>query len=438
MKRREWMAVVVGMSVVGASATHAQVRGTVFGPGSRSYPIAVSPLKDQSDRGTGAKLAVEFADIVVRDLDLAGLFKIIDRSAYIEPPDTTGITAEQINFDNWSVIGALALVKGSVQSVGNDLTVEARLFDVYQRRQLVGRRYRGDSPTQVRRIANRFADEIMAQFTGERGPFDSRIAFVSTRGGRFKNLYVMSLDGGDLLQVTSGKTLDLSPSWSIDNRSLLYTSYKRGNPDLYSLDLIASRETRLSAEKGLNLGGKWSPDGSRLAVALEDKGNSDIFLLDRDGKVIRRLTDHWGIDVSPSWSPDGQHLAFCSDRSGVPQIYIINADGTGVHRVSTEGNYNTSPAWSPKGDRIAYTGRAGGRFNVFTVKVDGSETQQLTSGQGSNEDPSWAPDGRYIVFSSTRTGAALLYVMDRTGTSQVALTHGSGDDTSPTWSRWLE
>jgi len=436
--RRLWMTAAVGLCWIAAAAAHAQVRGTVFGPGSRSYPIAVSPLKDQSDRGAGAKLAVEFADIVAHDLDLAGLFKIIDRSAYIEPADTTGITAEQINFDNWSVIGALALVKGSVQLVGNDLTVEARLFDVYQRRQLVGRRYRGDTPTQIRRIANRFADEIMAQFTGERGPFDSRIAFVSTRGGRFKNLYVMSLDGGDLLQVTSGKTLDLSPSWSPDNRSLLYTSYKRGNPDLYSLDLIASRETRLSAESGLNLGGKWAPDGSRLAVTLEDKGNPDIFLLDREGKVIRRLTDNWGIDVSPSWSPDGQRLAFCSDRSGAPQIYVVNADGTGVRRVSTEGNYNTSPAWSPKGDRIAYTGRGGGRFNVFTVKPDGSDTQQLTSGQGSNEDPSWAPDGRYILFSSTRTGAALLYVMDRTGTSQIALTHGSGDDTSPTWSRWLE
>lgn len=437
MRRPMWLWVLLLWGLA-ASSVRAQTSLTVAGPGTRSYPIAVSPLKDQSDRGAGGKLAVEFADIVVHDLDLSGLFKIIDRAAYIEPPDTTGITAEQINFDNWSVIGALGLVKGSIQLVGNDLTIEARLFDVYQRRQLVGRRYKGDTPSQIRRIANRFADEIIAQFTGERGPFDTRVAFVSTRGGRFKNIYVMSLDGGDLLQVTSGKTLDLAPSWNPDNRSLLYTSYKRGNPDLYSLDIVGSRETRLSAERGLNLGGKWAPDGSRLALALEDKGNSDIFILDHDGRVIRRVTDHWGIDVSPSWSPDGQRIAFCSDRSGVPQIYVINTDGSGLRRVSTEGNYNTSPAWSPKGDLIAYTGRSSGRFNVFTVKTDGTEVRQLTSGKGSNEDPSWSPDGRYIVFSSTRTGTALLYVMDRTGTSQVALTHGAGDDTSPTWSRWLE
>ncbi|MBI4517810.1 MAG: Tol-Pal system beta propeller repeat protein TolB [Deltaproteobacteria bacterium] len=435
---RGWLVatVLVGIGALAPLAAQAQTKLSVTGPGSHSYPIAISPLKDLSQNGAGAKLAGEFADILSRDLELAGLFRIIDRQAYIEQPETSGITAEQINFANWSVIGALALVKGSLQISGDELTVEVRLFDVFQQRQLAGRRYRY-SPPQIRRIANRFADEIMEVFTNERGPFDSRIAFVSTRGGRFKNIYVMSPDGGDLLQVTSGKTIDLSPSWSPDARSLLYTSYKKGNPDLYLLDLIGVREVRLSAEKGLNLGGKWSPDGSRLAVALEDQGNSDIFLLDREGRLIRRLTEHWAIDVSPSWSPDGQRLAFCSNRSGTPHIYVMHADGSGVTRISHEGNYNTSPAWSPKGDRIAYVGRSG-RFNIFTVKTDGSGTKQITNGEGNNEDPSWAPDGRYLVFSSTRGGASLLYVTDQNGTSQVPLTRGGGDDTSASWSRWLE
>jgi TolB protein len=428
------------MLVVAATAVEpvrAQVRGQILGPGSRSYPIAVAQLKDTSPRGAGAKLAVEFADILSRDLEISGLFRILDRASYIEQPDTAGLTAEQTNFDNWSVIGALALVKGSVQLTGDTMTVEVRLFDVYQRRQLAGRRYTNAAPTQMRRVANRFADEVMAAFTGERGPFDTRVAFVSTRGGRFKNLYVSSLDGGDLLQVTSGKTLDLSPAWGKDARSVLYTSYKRGNPDLYLLDFVASREVRLSSERGLNLGGEWSPDGSRIAVAIEDQGNSDIFLLDREGRVLRRLTDHYAIDVSPSWSPDGTRVAFCSNRGGTPQIYVMNTDGSGVKRVTYDGSYNTSPAWSPTGDLIAYVGRAG-QFNLHTVKVDGSDPRQLTSGQGNNEDPSWAPDGRYLVFSSTRGGAALLYVTDRSGASQVALTHGAGDDTSPAWSRWLE
>jgi TolB protein len=436
---RLWLAtVVVTAAVFGWLARgEAQVRGTIFGPGARSYPIAVSPLKNLSASSPGSPLANQFAEIVSTDLTLSGYFKVLDRAAYIEKPEASGYTVDSINFDNWSVIGALALVKGAYAIDGDNLTLEIRLFDVYQRRQLSGRRYHG-SVGEIRRMANKFADEVMAQFTGERGPFDSRFAFVSTRDGRLKEIYAMSPDGGDLQQVTKTQTLNLSPSWSPDNHTLLYTSYKRGNPDLYAIDLLSGREVGVSQRAGLNLAGKFSPDGSKIALTIEDQGNADIALVDRTGKLIRRLTDSWAIDVSPSWSPDGRQVAFCSNRAGGPQIYVVGMDGGEARRVTFSGNYNTSPAWSPKGDRIAYVSRSDGGFNLFTAKVDGSDTRQLTQGSGNNEDPNWAPDGRYLVFSSSRTGRKKLFITDDTGSSQVQLTRGGGDDTSPTWSRWLE
>ena len=435
--KRLWLvgAVTLGLVIGAANTGVAQVRGTIFGPGTRSYPVAISPLKALA--GDGTDLGARFTDIIGRDLTLAGYFKVLDRAAYIEKPESSGYTTESINFDNWSVIGALALVKGAYTVEGDNLVLEVRLFDVYQRKQLAGRRYHG-SVNELRRMANKFADEIMLQFTGERGPFDTRIAFVSNRDSRFKEIYVMSPDEGDLQQVTRDQTLDLSPAWTPDSRSLLYTSYRRGNPDLYILDWTTGHDTRLSQRPGLNLGGRSSPDGSAIAVTVEDNGNSDIVLLDRSGKVTRRITDNWAIDVSPSWSPDGRQIAFCSNRSGGPQIYVTSADGSEARRITFSGSYNTSPAWSPKGDRIAYVSRMDGGFNLFTVKTDGSDPVQLTQGAGDNEDPSWAPDGRYIVFSSSRTGRKKLFVTDASGSSQVQLTHGGGDDTSPTWSRWLE
>src|SRR5262245_4461324 len=188
----------------GARPGYAQVRGTIFGPGARNYPVAIAPLKNEGG-STGKDLGTRFADIIGRDLTLAGYFKVLDRNAYIEKSDS-GYTADSINFDNWSVIGALALVAGGYRLEGDTLTIEVRLFDVYQRRQLTGRRYHG-SVDDLRRMANRFADEIMQQFTGERGPFDARLAFVSTRDGRFKELYTMSVDGGDLQQLTRNQTI---------------------------------------------------------------------------------------------------------------------------------------------------------------------------------------------------------------------------------------
>jgi len=437
MKRARIIVVTAVVCVLWCRTADAQVRGTIFGPGARSYPIAVSPIRDLSQGVAGKDAGARFADVLERDLTIAGLFKVLDRSAFIEKPETSGYTVDSINFDNWSVLGALALVKGAYTVDGDNLSLEVRLFDVYQRRQLTGRRYQG-SLGEVRRMANRFADEILQQFTGERGPFDSRLAFVSTRDSRFKEIYVMSPDGGDIRQITRDQTIALSPSWSPNVETLYYTSYKRGNPDLFSVSLIGGRETMISKRKGLNLGGRPAPDGSPLAVTLETDGNADIVLMSPNGEILRRLTDTWAIDVSPSWSPDGTQLAFCSNRAGSPQIYVMSASGGEARRVSYSGTYNTSPAWSPKGDRIAYVNRSEGQFNIFSVKTDGTDARQLTQDAGNNEDPSWAPDGRYMVFSSSRTGRKKLFVTDATGAVQVQLTRGGGDDTSPAWSRWLE
>ena len=416
-----------------ASPAPAQVRSTIIGPGVKRYPIAISPLKGIA----GGAASDQFGRVLARDLELSGLFRVIPSDTYLEDAQSSGVTAESINFDNWSVVGALALVKGSAERRSDDLTIEARLFDVAQHRQLAGRRFHGRA-TDEARIANRFADEIIAYFTGERGPFDSQIAFLSTRGGRFKDVYTMNADGTDVRRITNDNTLNLSPSWAPDGRGLVLTSYRRGNPDLFSLALPAGRVTKLSSLRGLNLGGHWAPDGRRIAVTIEYDGNPDIALLNADGSLLRRLTDHWAVDVSPSWSPDGQQLAFCSDRSGAPQIYVMGVDGGAVRRVSTAGSYNTSPSWAPKGDHIAYASRVAGRFQIFTVKTDGSDVRQVTSSAGSNEDPSWSPDGRYLVFSSTRRGPSMLYLADAAGANQVELTEGNGSDSSPSWSGWLE
>ena len=415
------------LSLALAAPAAAQVTGRIVGPGATRLEIAVSPLAQEGgSQGDGER----FAEVLARNLTLSGIFRVLDAKAYIEGP--TPIDAEQVNFANWSVLGAKALVKGTMRQSGDRVEVEARLFDVGQRSQLGGARYEG-AASDLTRIARRFADKVMELVTGEAGPFDSRIAFTSRRSGRLKDIFAMSVDGYDVVQVTKNRTINLAPSWHPGATSLLFTSYQDGNPSLFSIDVVGRSQRRLSAVRGLNLGGRWSPDGSTIAISLERGGNSNLYLLDSSGEVRQQLTKTPEIDVSPSWSPDGSRIAFVSSRGGGPQVYVMNADGSGERRLTFQGSYNTSPSWSPKGDLIAYVGRDRG-FNVFTVSVDGGQVRQITSGQGNNEDPSFSPDGRYLVFSSTRVGRPALFLSDLSGAHQVQLTKSGGDDTSPAWS----
>lgn len=416
---------------------YGQVKGLIVGPGAERYPIAVSPLKNLGSGEDPKKLSEAIADTISRDLVLSGWFRVLDRSAYIEDPQRTGITLGSFDFRDWSILGAEALIKGGFNLQGEDLQAELRLFDVYQAKEVVGKRYTGKAKD-FRRVAHKFSDEIIFQFTGVRGVFDTRIAYVSNSGGRFKEIFVSHLDGSEKVQVTNNRTINLSPTWTPDGRSILYTSYKEGGPGLYLFDLFAGKDTKFSARGGLNLGGKWSPDGKLAAVALERDGNTDLYLLDRTGKIVRRLTDDSSIDISPTWSPDGTRLAFVSNRSGTPQLYVLDLASGKTRRLTYSGGYNTSPDWSPKGDRIAYTGRTSGRFNIYSIDAQGGDPQLLTSNSGDNEDASWSPDGRFIAFASNRRGRYQIHVMQANGENQQRLTASGGDDTNPSWSVRLE
>ena len=290
------------------------------------------------------------------------------------------------------------------------------------------------------RWAERFADGILRVLTRVRGPFESRIAFISTRAGGAKDLFVMTFDSPPR-RLTADSSIVLSPSWDPQARRLLFASYRSGSPSLYMLDYdVGPGEGAMRQKIAAQVlsGGVWSPNGALIAATVAVGGNPEIVLFHPDGTVARRLTRHPGIDVSPTWSPDGREIAFCSDRKGGPQIFAVEVSTGNMRRVTYGGHYNTSPAWSPRRNEIAYAGRVEGRFQIFTVDGRGGRGNRLTADPGDNEDPAWSPNGRYLVYSSTNGGQAHLWIMDRHGTMRKQLTHGEGDDTSPAWSPRLK
>jgi TolB protein len=418
-------------------ANAAQVSLEVVGQGMPKYPIAISPLKNTGTAGDPQRISTGIADSIVYDLDLSGWFRVLDRAAYIEDPQKSGDTLGTFDFKDWSTIGSVGLVKGRFAVQGDELTVELRLFDVAQAKELIGKRYVAKMKD-YRRVAHKFADEIINQFTGTPGVFNTRIAYASTSGGRFKEIYVAHLDGTERFQVTNNRTINLSPSWTNGGKSIIYMSYKDRSPALYQFELFTGKEVKWSPANGHYIGGQASPDGQYVAATLEKGGDSDLYLMNTNGKVVRQLTSGPAIEVSPAWSPDGRQIVYVSDRGGSPQLYILDVAGGKSRRLTYTGSYNTAPAWSPKGDRIAYTGRVGKRFAIFTIGVDGNDPRQLTQDSFDSEDPCWAPDGRFIAFASNRAGRYHLYVMQAGGENQRRLTGSGGDDTKPSWSPRLE
>lgn len=443
--RRVLPAVVVAVAIVAAvlpaNVARAQsIKMQIVGPGSTLAPIAVSGLKNLGgdDRHAASN---RFVGILRRDLTLSGFFKLISPKAYIEDPQKSGYDLGKFNFADWSSLNADFLVKGGISVSGDQISLEALLFDVAQQRRMFGTRFTG-GPGDIPQMARRFADSILKAVTGKRGPFDTRIAFVSTRGGRFKEVYLAAPDGGDLFRVTDNRTINLFPDFGRGPSSVLYLSYKTGKPALYLFNVAHRTEVRLESSRGMMVGGALSPDGNHIVAAIEHAGHTNLYLLDRTGQEIRPLTRGGAINVTPAFSSDGTLLAFTSDRSGTPQVYVMNPTGGRARRITYQGTYNTSPAFSPDGKWIAYQGRSGGTFNIFIIPTAGGNPAQLTQGAGSSQSPCWSPDGRYLVFSSRRGGRNRLYLMQvntqtESGNIISALMEDNGNDSSPAWSWWL-
>lgn len=399
----------------------------VTAPGNRQLRLAVE-IPRALDATSSTLAARELSDVIAFDMNMSGVAAAETRE---QLPGISPVPLAGTNLLPWASAGFELLVRGEYSISGDDLTIEFRLFDVLNRKMMTAKRYLGKTKD-LRYFAHSFADEVMLVVTGEKGCFTTHIAYVSSQSGN-KEIVIMNWDGHNQVQLTRNGSINLNPDFSPDGREILFTSYKRRNPDLYKRALSSTVEVPVSSRKGLNITGTWSPDGSRIALALSKDGNSEIYTLAKDGGSPTRLTVNHAIEVSPVWSPDGTHIAFVSDRLGKPQLFIMNADGTNVRRLTTAGGYNVNPRWSPKGDKIAYARMQGGGFQIYTINADGTGDTQLTTA-GSSENPAWSPDGRFIAFSSKRGGVEAIYVMRSDGSGQTRVSQGKGKGTQPAWS----
>ena len=401
-------------------------------PGGKRMPIAVADVVvDPGD----PSLSRGVPKILSDDLVLTDLFDLIPPTAHIETVTGAHFSGKPLSFPGWKMIGAEAVVIGKVETRGDRLSIEMRLYDATQGTLLLGKRYTG-TPAQLRSIVHRFANEVVYTFTGVRGVFGTEIVFTARPGkSRGKEIYIVGMDGQDLRKVTDNRSFNLFPRWSPDGQWVAYTSFRTGTPIIYLRNVSTGAEKEVVRFGGSKAPGGFSPDGVWLYAGVSQAGNSDIYRVRVVGGTLEKVEDGWGLEVSPSPSPDGRRIAFVSDRSGSPQVYVKTIGTAGETRISNGAGYATSPSWSPAGDRIAYTARSGGRFIVATAAPDGSGHREVVSApDGDCEDPSFSPDGRSLVYTFRKKDYSALKIISTDGRRQRTLVSGLRDAGSPAWS----
>lgn len=375
-------------------------------------------------------------EITTEDLAFSGLFDFLNPTAFIEDPSKAGVTSGTFKMTDWSSIGAEFVIKGRGSMDASGANLEIYLYSTQSGKELFAKRYKAGGES-VRKLAHTISNDVMFALTGKKGPFTSKIAFVSDRTGK-KEVYLMDYDGANVVKVTSNFTHAMAPAWDPDGKRLVFTAITRNNKNvrnhnLFLYDLPTGKITMLSNRQGINSGAAFSPKGDKIALTMSFPGNPEIFLMDPVSKVVQRITNSFGLDVDPSWSPDGKWIAFVSDRPGRPMVYKMEASGANVQRLTFAGHYNATPSWSPQGNKIAFAGWDGGKFDIFIMNTDGTNIERLTKNMGNNEDPDFAPDGYFLVYSSNRKGKKNLYITNIDNTVHRQITSDFGNSEAPKW-----
>lgn len=198
-------------------------------------------------------------------------------------------------------------------------------------------------------------------------------------------VYSAALDGSDVKPLTDTEFYDAEATVCPVDGSIVFTSTRDGDLDLYRMDADGENVKRLTEAPGYDGGAFFSRDCSKLVWRASRPTGQD-------------LEDYQAL------------LAEGLVRPGELEIWVANADGSEARQVTYVGGANFAPYFFPDGDRILFSSNhhdpQGREFDIFAVDVDGTDLERITYTEGFDGFPMFSPDGQSLAFGSNRNQGA--------------------------------
>ncbi|MFZ1807404.1 MAG: S9 family peptidase [Cyclobacteriaceae bacterium] len=258
------------------------------------------------------------------------------------------------------------------------------------------------------------------------------------------DVWMVSWDGKETVQLTSSPESESSPRWSPDGKYLTFLSsrYDTKSSQIWKMDRRGGEAIKLTSLKVSISDYDWSPDSRKIVLTIKDQDPAEAeekkktkkpiamdryhFKADGEGYLERKRNHLYVFDVAtqkldtitkgdydngrPAWSPDSRQLAFVSnrtpdaDRNDNTDIWIIDAKQGATPRQLTKWvDADEAPVWSPDGKSIAYLKSRTPEYDIYdqpqiaVVSVSGGEPKIISSKVDRDMSaPVWSNDGNSI------------------------------------------
>jgi Tol biopolymer transport system component len=232
------------------------------------------------------------------------------------------------------------------------------------------------------------------------------------------DIYSDKRGGGDLRKLTGGPGYDAEATVCGKDGSIVFTSTRDGDLELYRMAADGSNVQRLTQALGYDGGAFFSSDCRQL-VWRASRPEAD------SAKDYLRLL--------------GQHMV----RPTELEIMVADLDGEGlknVRQVTHLGAASFAPFLHPSGKRILFSSNHGDpqkrEFDIWAIDTDGTDLERITYAAGFDGFPMFSPDGKWLAFGSNRNQAASgetdVYVAEWIDTPRVPLAAAGPTAASPT------
>jgi len=232
--------------------------------------------------------------------------------------------------------------------------------------------------------------------------------YSKTENSSNSNLYLVSIDGGTIRQLTNSLRANNNPRWMPGGMAIAFVSTRDGESQIWTIPVNGGEAKKSSSISTEASGMIVSPDGRWFAFSSDvfpdcesDDCNEVRNAQLAKTKVKAKVFDRLPYRVWNYWKDGRRSHMFVMPATGGKAVDL------------TPGDFDTPPIdlggrwdydFSPDSKEIVFTRNTDPMVaistnnDLFTVPVSGGAAKRITDNPANDSQPLYSPDGKYIAY----------------------------------------
>jgi Tol biopolymer transport system component len=223
-----------------------------------------------------------------------------------------------------------------------------------------------------------------------------------------RDIYYADLVSHTVRRIAATPEYETAPSLSPDGKWIAYAAGKPGEREdqLYLRSVDGTVVRQLTSGSANICSPQFFPTGDRIMFTRDTdyhlgglsanwNGGGSLWSMRTDGSDLRQVLPELGYVFDPRLSPDGKWIVY---MGGGLSIYVTRTDGTGSPKKIAGGDARY-PEFSPDNKQVVYVdGQYSTTTDMYNISIAGGKPVKILGAPQGCLYPHFTPNGSQIIF----------------------------------------